>query len=69
VPLPVTVTVSVSTVVLLYTSVNVMVPVGLIPSESTAESFRVTPMKATFLPGCAEDVPRMTELGLGEVES
>ena len=52
--MPVTVTVSVSTVVLLYTRVNVIVPVGLLPAESTAESFSVTPVTANFLLGFTE---------------
>ena len=68
-PLPLTVTVSVSTVVLLYMRVKVMVPVGLMPFESTAESFSIVPMAATFLPAGAADVPRVTEVGIGVVES
>jgi hypothetical protein len=59
VPLPLTVTVSVSTVTLLGSwRVNVIVPVGLLPSERVAESLRVT-----------DDVPNVTELGLAVVES
>ena len=57
-----------STVVLLYTSVNVIVPVGLMPAESTAESFSITPAATEILFGCAEEALRVTELGLGEVE-
>ena len=45
-----------------------MVPVGLFPAESTAESFSVTPAATAILFGCAEDALRVTELGLGEVE-
>ena len=69
VPLPLTVTVSVSTVALLYISVNVIVPVGLFPADRKAVSFSLTPTTATFLCDCAEDAPRVTELGLGDVES
>ena len=55
VPLPLTATVSVSTRVLPWWSVKVMVPLGLKPPASTAVSFSVTGV-----------VPSVTVVGLGQ---